>query len=146
MINFYKTREAFGEFSNFAQFPIVIDGKTWPTTEHYFQAQKFYDKAYQEKIRKEPSAMIAARLGRSRQVPIRKDWEDIKDDVMRRAVAEKVRQHASVRDLLISTGTDELVEHTKKDRYWGDGGDGSGKNMLGQILMEIRDQIRKGIL
>lgn len=146
MIKFYKTKEAFGEFSNFAAFPIVIDGKIWLTTEHYFQAQKFHDEAYQEKIRLEPSPMIAARLGRSRQIPIRQDWEQAKDKIMRLAVTEKVKQHQSVRDLLLSTGTEDLIEHTKNDSYWGDGGDGSGKNMLGTILMEIRAKIQKGNL
>jgi ribA/ribD-fused uncharacterized protein len=142
-INFYSTKDAYGEFSNFASFPIEIDRKTWPTTEHYFQAQKFNDAEYQEKIRLEPSPMIAARLGRSRKVPIKKDWEQIKDDVMRTAVAEKIKQHAAIKDLLISTGDAKLVEHTKNDSYWADGGDGSGKNMLGIILMECRALLKK---
>ena len=37
----------------------------------------------------------------------------------------------------------QIMEHTEKDAYWGDGGDGSGKNMLGRILMEVRDELRK---
>jgi ribA/ribD-fused uncharacterized protein len=41
VIFFYSTKDAYGEFSNFAAFPIEIDGRTWPTSEHYFQAQKF---------------------------------------------------------------------------------------------------------
>jgi ribA/ribD-fused uncharacterized protein len=145
-INFYKTKDAYGEFSNFASFPFAIDGKTWRTTEHYFQAQKFNDAAYQETIRLEPSPMIAARLGRSRKIPIKSDWEQIKDDVMQRAVAEKIRQHETLRELLLSTGDAELVEHTTNDRYWGDGGDGSGKNKLGLILMEVREQLKEGRL
>lgn len=145
-IKFYRTKEAFGEFSNFASFPIEIDGKTWLTTEHFFQAQKFNDEAYQEKIRLEPSPMIAARLGRSRQIPIKSDWEQIKDDVMTRAVTEKIRQHESLRALLLSTGDAELVEHTTNDSYWADGGDGSGKNKLGLILMEVREQLKDGRL
>lgn len=142
-IHFYKTKEAFGEFSNFTAFPIEIDGQTWPTTEHYFQAEKFSDKAHRERIRLTKSPMIAARLGRSRQVPIRQDWEQIKDDVMRKAVYAKITQHSDLRKLLLSTGQAEIVEHTTNDRYWGDGGDGSGKNMLGKILMEIRAQLQR---
>jgi ribA/ribD-fused uncharacterized protein len=142
MIKFYKTKEAFGEFSNFAAFPIVIDGKTWPTTEHYFQAQKFHDADYQERIRLEPSPMIAARLGRSRKFPIPTDWEQAKDGIMKRAVTEKIRQHPTLRDLLLSTGNQELIEHTKNDSYWGDGGNCSGKNMLGKILMDIRANLQ----
>ncbi len=65
---------------------------------------------------------------------------------MRRAIAEKVRQHQAVRDVLLSTGDSLLVEHTPRDSYWGDGGDGSGKNMLGKILMEVRRKLRSGEL
>lgn len=140
-IKFYKTKEPFGEFSNFAAFPINLDGKTWPTTEHYFQAKKFSDESYQEKIRLEPSPMIAARLGRSRKFPIRPDWEAVKDDVMRAAVTAKIKQHEVLKALLRSTVDAELIEHTVNDRYWADGGDGTGKNMLGKILMEVRAEI-----
>lgn len=42
-INFYSTGDDYGDFSNFAAWPIKVDGKTWPTSEHYFQAQKFLD-------------------------------------------------------------------------------------------------------
>ena len=37
-IYFYHLNEPFGEFSNFYSSPIKLDGYTWPTTEHYFQA------------------------------------------------------------------------------------------------------------
>lgn len=67
-IKFYSVNESYGEFSNFALFPIKLKGKVWKTTEHYFQAQKFADKAYQEKIRKAATPMKAAQLGRSRKV------------------------------------------------------------------------------
>lgn len=135
---FYKPNEAFGLLTNFARLPIEVDGKIWPTTEHYFQAQKFHDEAYRERIRTAETPRLAADLGRSRNVPLRPDWEEIKDDVMRRAIAEKVRQHPAVQEVLRSTGTSLLVEHSPIDSYWGDGGDGSGKNMLGKILMEAR--------
>ena len=42
----------------------------------------------------------------------------------------------------MKTGDAELVEHTKNDRYWADGGDGTGRNRLGQLLMELREQLR----
>ena len=42
-IMFYRERDAYGYLSNFAKSPIDIDGKIWPTTEHYFQAMKFPD-------------------------------------------------------------------------------------------------------
>jgi N-glycosidase YbiA len=137
-IRFYRTGDKFGEFSNFANFPIVVDGVTWHTSEHYFQAQKFLANAQKERIRKTLSPMEAAKLGRDREYPIRQDWNEVKDDVMRKAVKAKFSQHPDLTKLLLSTGELELIEHTSNDAYWGDGGDGRGANMLGKILMEIR--------
>jgi ribA/ribD-fused uncharacterized protein len=141
-IRFYSVVDEFGEFSNFAEFPIVLDGETWPTSEHYFQAQKFDDKAYRRTIRVAKTPMVAARLGRDRGKRLRRDWESVKVGVMRRAVLAKFEQHEDLRTLLLSTGDATIVEHTENDAYWGDGGDGSGKNMLGRILMEVREELR----
>jgi N-glycosidase YbiA len=144
VINFYSTGAEFGEFSNFAAFPIQLDGKRWPTSEHYFQAQKFEDAGYREEIRKANSPMLAARLGRSRKQKLRRDWESVKVGVMRDALLAKFTQHEELRALLLSTGEAKLVEHTVNDDYWGDGGDGTGKNMLGRLLMELREMLRAG--
>ena len=51
IINFYRAQDEFGEFSNFALYPIKVDGKIWPTSEHYFQAQKFKDINLQETVK-----------------------------------------------------------------------------------------------
>ena len=140
---FYSTNDAFGEFSNFAAFPIKIGKKLWPTSEHYFQAQKFADKSHAEAIRKAKSPMMAARLGRDRKKLLRKDWEKVKVGIMRQVVEAKFKQHEELQVLLLSTEDRKIVEHTSNDSYWGDGGDGSGKNMLGRILMEVREVLRK---
>ena len=142
VVNFYRVNEPFGEFSNFAAFPIVLGGERWPTSEHYFQAQKFEDEEYRDKVRAANSPTIAARLGRSRKVKLRHDWESVKVGVMRDAVTAKFTQHDDLRALLLSTGDAKLVEHTENDAYWGDGGDGSGQNMLGRILMQLREELR----
>src|SRR5207253_11468932 len=130
--------EPYGAFSNFSSHPITLDDVRWPTTEHYFQAQKFagVDPAYVEEIRAAKSPMIAARLGRSRDVELRRDWESVKDDVMRKAVLAKFTAHADARDLLLTTGDEPIIEETTDDHYWGCGTKGTGKNMLGLILVE----------
>lgn len=144
VINFYSTKDQYGGFSNFSRHPFELDGKQWLTTEHYFQAQKFPgNEAYQEKIRLENSPMVAARLGRSRAQPIRADWEQVKDELMKTALLAKFTQNKDILAILLSTGDAQLVEHTKNDRYWGDGGDGSGKNKLGLLLMEVREELRQ---
>lgn len=144
-INFYRVSDEFGEFSNFSQHPIALDGKRWPTSEHYFQAQKFHDAAYRERIRGTRSPMDAANLGRDRKQKLRDDWESVKVEVMRKALRAKFTQHDELKTLLLSTGDAKLVEHTTNDSYWGDGGDGRGRNMLGQLLMQVRSEIRDAL-
>ena len=61
---------------------------------------------------------------------------------MRRAVLRKFETHAALRALLLSTGDEEIVENAPGDFYWGCGADGSGRNMLGRILMETREILR----
>lgn len=141
-ILFYKVGEPFGAFSNFSAHPFKLRGKRWPTTEHYFQAQKFAGTGYEGEIRAVKSPMIAARMGRSRKHPLRKDWEAVKDNVMREALRAKFTQHDDLRALLLETGAAILVEHTTNDHYWADGGDGTGKNRLGLLLMELREELR----
>lgn len=142
VIKFYKVNEPYGCFSNFAAYPIEVDGKVWPTSEHYFQAQKFAGTEFEEEIRQVRSPMIAARMGRGRRKPLRADWESVRDKVMRRAVLAKFTQHEELRGILLGTGDAMLVEHTRNDSYWGDGGDGRGRNMLGQILVSVREELR----
>lgn len=140
-IRFYSVADEYGEFSNFAEYPIRVDGATWPTTEHYFQAQKFEDAAYRQRIRRASSPMEAARMGRDRKMKLRRDWESVKVSVMHAALLAKFRQHDALRALLLSTSDAKLVEHTENDDYWGDGGDGRGRSMLGQLLMRVRETL-----
>lgn len=142
VIQFYETRGEYGCFSNFSKHPINLDGTTWPTTEHYFQAMKFAGTEHEEKVREAPTAMIAAKMGRERSRPLRKDWEAVKEQVMMKALRAKFTQHASARNTLLGTGNARLVEHTNKDSYWADGGNGSGKNRLGELLMQLRAELR----
>jgi ribA/ribD-fused uncharacterized protein len=142
VIKFYKTGDDYGCFSNFAAYPVYIDGKLWPTSEHYFQAQKFTGTPHEEAIRQANSPMIAARLGRDRSKGLRADWYKVKDEIMLKAVREKFSQHEDIAEVLLGTGDALIVEHTGNDSYWGDGGDGRGKNMLGQILMQVREELK----
>ena len=140
-IYFYTTNQPYGEFSNFSKHGVELDGLWWKTAEHYFQAQKFEDQEYKEKIRIAPDPKTAANLGRSRKIPIREDWEEIKDEVMRKAVMKKFKTHAKLCELLINTGTQSIVENAPGDYYWGCSADGLGKNKLGQILQEVRHEL-----
>ena len=142
VIYFYSVEDEYGDFSNFARYPIRLKGKTWPTSEHYFQSMKFIDPIQQQKIRQATTPMEAARMGRDRKQKLRRDWESVKDQVMYEAVQEKFVQHPELAEQLLATQNAKIVEHTEQDSYWGDGGDGSGKNKLGQILMRVRTQLQ----
>jgi ribA/ribD-fused uncharacterized protein len=142
VINFYSTTGDYGCFSNFSRHPIHLKGKRWPTSEQYFQAMKFAGEPDEEEIRQAAKPVIAAALGRDRKRPLRRDWESVKNQIMLEAVRAKFTQHEDLKTILLGTGTAKLVEHTANDSYWGDGGDGSGQNRLGQILMQVREELR----
>jgi ribA/ribD-fused uncharacterized protein len=141
-IYFYSTRDAYGCFSNFSPHGVKLKGVWWPTTEHYFQAQKFAGTPHEEVVRLAKMPKQAAEMGRDHKRPLRADWEQVKDDVMHEAVRQKFRTHKDIRQLLLDTGDEELVENAPGDYYWGSGANGSGKNMLGIILMEVRAELR----
>lgn len=141
-IYFYKTNDEYGCFSNFAHYGFELDGKYWMTSEHYFQAQKFHGTEYEETIRLLDNPMKVAEMGRSCSLPLRLDWEQVKEDVMRKAVYAKFSQNDELKNILLKTDSEYIVENTSNDYYWGCGIDGSGKNMLGVILMEVRDKLK----
>ena len=141
-IYFYSIREKYGCFSNFSPHGFELDDLYWSTSEHYFQAQKFPQTPDAEQIRFVKTPKEAATMGRERTRPLRRDWEQVKDDIMRKAVLRKFETHADIREILLSTEDAEIIENSPIDSYWGCGKDGSGKNMLGIILMEVREILR----
>ncbi|OFZ37926.1 MAG: hypothetical protein A2504_13485 [Bdellovibrionales bacterium RIFOXYD12_FULL_39_22] len=144
-LNFYSVKDLYGEFSNFALFPITVNGISWPSSEHYYQAQKFLDPDLQEKVRAAGSPYLAAQIGRDPNLPIREDWNGVKNEVMLVALHAKFGQYEVLRALLLSTKKCTIYEHTKNDCYWADCGDRSGKNILGKQLMQIRQEISESI-
>jgi ribA/ribD-fused uncharacterized protein len=110
--------------------------------EHYFQAQKFPDTEYEEAIRQARSPAKAKSMGRSRKYRLRKDWEQVKDGIMREAVLAKFTAYEDIRAILLGTGDAVIVENSPTDNYWGCGRNGHGKNKLGKILMSVRDELR----
>ena len=100
----------------------------------------------QEKIRQIASPMDAALEGRNRQNPLRPDWEEVKDEVMLQALQMKFRQNPEIARELLATGDAIIIEHTRNDAYWADGGDGSGKNKLGLLLMQVREELKNATL
>ncbi len=141
-IYFYSRTDEYGDFCNFSLHGFELDGAYWRTVEHYFQAQKFAGTEHETAIQRARTPSDAKELGRSTEFPLRKDWDDVRDSVMRRAVLRKFETHKEVRQQLLDTGTEEIVENAQGDYYWGCGADGTGQNKLGKILMDVRDKLR----
>ncbi len=143
-IRFYYEYETNGFLSNFYGAAIVLDGYSWPTVEHYYQAQKTPDPEYAARVRMAVSPDEAKRLGNDPECVLRPDWSEYKVKVMRKALGAKFTQHPDLRAMLLSTGDAILMEDSKKDYFWGVGADGSGASMLGALLVELRDSLRRG--
>ena len=78
-------------------------------------------------------------MGNTKQIKLRPDWEEVKANIMMIALRAKFDQYPELKQLLLSTVGNRLVEHTENDNYWGDAGNGSGLNRLGDLLVELRE-------
>lgn len=138
-----KEKIPYGEFSNFFNSPFILNGIKYKTSEHYYQSMKFLDEENRNAVIEAKTPRECADIGRDKNRPLRKDWEEIKDDVMREAVWFKFINHPTLIKLLIKTGDAEIIEDNPVDSYWSWGKDHKGKNMLGIILMETRDKLKQ---
>ena len=86
--------------------------------------------------------MIFKRLGSTRHIKLRSDWEEVKEDIMMIALSAKNDQYPELKQILLSTAGHSLVEHTENDNYWGDAGYGSGLHRLGILLVELRENLQ----
>lgn len=146
-IGFYRANEKpFGAFSNLYRREVEFEGEIFPTAEHAYQAGKPRKEAVRKWLMSAPSPSLLAMAAHGLYTwDIRADWNKIKFDRMRRVLRAKFTQHADLRQLLLSTGDARLVEVATVDnpvnRTWGEVA-GKGQNMLGVLLMELRDQLR----
>ena len=126
--------------SNFYPAPVNVKGIGMvQTVEHVFQGFKTLDEEQMKKIMFASTPAQAKQMGKT--VKLRDNWQDIKNEIMYWAVKLKFQTHKDLRDKLIATGDAVLVEgNTWGDKYWGVC-DGEGKNMLGIILMQVRESV-----
>lgn len=144
-ILFYNRGEPYYEFTNFYEPPhgILIDGYLWKTTEIYFQAMKFIDhKHHLSNMVAMNSSRDAFSYAQQNRNDVRSDWFKVSKDVMYKAVSAKFIQYPTLAELLLGTNSLEIIEHTSNDSFWGDGGDGTGENNLGKILMRVRRDLK----
>ena len=141
MIKNFEGEYAF--LSNFYFSPMIIDNVVYTTNEHYFQAMKSLNPKERQAIVLAPTPGKAKHLGRK--VSLRKDWEDIKEEVMLTGLRHKF-SNPELRKKLLATGNEELIEGTTwHDNYWGicdcEACGGQGKNRLGKLLMQVREEL-----
>lgn len=133
--------EEFHFLSNFHYSPIEYDGLHWHTAEHAYQAAKTDDPTEKVEIQRAKFPGLAKRIGKT--VRVRSDWDEIKADIMRDIVRAKFDQNDHLREMLLAT-EDLIIEEGNNwgDTFWGVCR-GRGLNMLGKILMELREEYAK---
>jgi len=141
-IEFCDAEGTWACFSNYYEAPLLIDGKGYPSTEHYFQSQKFGGAPHEETIRLAKTPAESKVLGYQKQPGFRADWEQVKFGVMKKGLWAKFSQHQDLQKILLSTGNQQIVERNDNDAIWGDGKDRKGRNELGKILMQVRDELK----
>jgi ribA/ribD-fused uncharacterized protein len=143
--------------SNFAAFNLVHGGITFMTSEHAYHWEKFNRELeadlterarrtltmIREAIMVAPSAHEALMIARRHETEYRRnDWLDVRVNVMRAILFEKVQQHEYVMRKLMQTGYRKIVEDSWRDAFWGIGPNGDGQNVLGELWMQIRADLR----
>jgi ribA/ribD-fused uncharacterized protein len=146
-ICFYRANEKpYGVFSNLYKRALILDDVEYPTAEHAYQAGKARKESVRKWLMDAPSPSLLAMAAHGLYVwDVAPDWSKTKFDRMRRVLIAKYTQHEDLKQLLLSTGEARLVEVATVDnavnRLWGEV-NGVGKNMLGVLLMEVRQQLR----
>lgn len=146
-IRFYRANEKpYGAFSNLFRRQVVFEGETYETSEHAYQAGKPRRAAVRQWLLEAPSPALLSMAAHGLYYwDVTPGWSKNKFDRMRAVLRAKFTQHEDLQALLLSTGDSRLVETATVDnevnRLWGEV-NGSGKNMLGTMLMELRAELR----
>jgi ribA/ribD-fused uncharacterized protein len=145
-IKFYRANEKpYGAFSNLYRREIDFEGVTYATSEHAYQSGKPRKDAVREWLLAAPTPSLLAMAAHGLYVwDIQPGWSKTKFDRMKRVLQAKFTQHDDLAKLLLSTGNERLVEaatvNNLVNRTWGEV-DGVGRNMLGKLLMEVREEL-----
>ena len=147
---FRFTREAWGEFSNFAPLaaPVAAGPWTFSTSEALYQAAKFAAAPeVQRQIACAPTAREAAAIGRGT-AGMNPDWNTQRVNAMRWVLRMKREANAAAIDAALARSGDRpIVEVSTRDAWWGakpSGDSYRGENVLGRLWMELRQQLRDG--
>lgn len=140
---FYE--QDFYVLSNFSAFSLDWRGVSFPTSEHAYHWEKFDGVSLSYQIRVAPSAHEAFKLAEAYKDQRIPNWDQVKVGIMREILRAKADQHEYVRRKLLATGDRELIEDSWRDDFWGWGPNRDGQNMLGNLWMEIRSELRASL-
>jgi N-glycosidase YbiA len=152
VVSFYKTDEKYGLLSNMkGKQTLILNDILFYSSESIYQALRFPDKSdIQYSIAFEKSPIIAKRIARHYISKTRDDWEIVKNNIMRFCLRTKAMQSNDFYDLLLTTDNIPIVELSKNDEYWGAKNvndlEYRGQNVLGRLLMELREELRNNRL
>lgn len=139
-INFVESRWHY--LSPFSAHEVEIDGVTYKTAEHAYQALRMLPE-FRTDIQNAKSPLDAWRIAQEYKKEHKVDPNHNKDHLMERIFRAKLEQHEDIRDILEESGDRDLVKVYDTDYYWGTGADGTGQNLMGKLWMKLRDEIKK---
>jgi len=140
-ILFYESEHYY--LSNFSSFKVQWNDSLWPTSEHAYQACKFFEDGVRhiaDEIFEAKSSHEALKIARREADNIRVDWDKMKLTVMKNILEAKLRQHLYIQKKLKLTLGKDLIENSHRDGYWGRGADWKGENHLGKLWVAVRDE------
>ena len=146
MIEFYKEFGELGYLANYSNHGFTKNGVFYKTVEHYYQSEKFSDPEIKKRIIDADTPKEASNIGRDRSNIRIPNFKEVKNQVMFDGILEKFRQHRDIAYKLIETRNRGIAEATVDEYYWGIGKDKSGKNVIGDILVKVRERIKEEIL
>jgi ribA/ribD-fused uncharacterized protein len=140
----FKNSEKNG-LSNFSDHKVDIPGiGIFPNSESaYYALRNPYDKEYIDKLKTSKNPRIAKYIG-EHYLEIHGNIEDEKKiENMYKILKLKFNQNEDIKRKLLSTAFRSIVNHNRFDSFWGDGGNNEGKNHLGILLTNLRNEFYK---
>ena len=149
-VAFCSVDQPWGLFSNFGRTPLMVDGVPFDCTEKLFQIMKFTDDVSRKAIYSVKGQTIKMKAKHFEKAgTVRPDWGEIIVDAMKFCLMEKYRQNEAFREELDRSRGLYIVEDQttfpkKSPDTWGvklsaDGSEFVGPNLMGRLLMELRD-------
>jgi len=138
-INFIENRWHY--LSPFSAHEVTIDGVTYKTAEHAYQALRMLPEV-QSSVAESPSPLDAWRIAQRYKDEGKLNPSKDKDELMEKVFRAKLEQHSDIKEILLESGDRELLKVYDTDYYWGIGADGSGENKMGKLWMKLRDELK----